>query len=73
MFKPTAGVYSQSSSFTDNVLDPSGNKATGSPTLAIGAETPPATTAASLTVAENGAATPIVIAAPTGTPPRNSR
>jgi hypothetical protein len=65
-FKPAAGQFSQSSTFTYTVTDPAGLSTAGSATLAIGADTtPPATTAASLTVAENAAATAIGIAAPT--------
>src|SRR5216683_2354047 len=65
-FKPTSGVFSQSSTFIYTVTDPSGLSASGSATLAIGPDTtPPVTTAASLTVAENAGATAIGIAAPT--------
>src|SRR5205807_610506 len=65
-FKPTMGAFGQSSTFTYKVTDPSGRSATGTATLAIAADVlPPVTTAASLTVAENAAATPIGIAAPT--------
>ena len=65
-FKPTSGVYSQSSQFTYSVSDPSGLSASGTATLAIAvASGGPQTTAASLTVAENAAATAIGIAAPT--------
>jgi hypothetical protein len=65
-FKPTAGQFSQSSSFTYTVKDPSGLSAAGNATLAIGAAaTPPTTTAASLTVAENAGPTAIGITAPT--------
>jgi len=65
-FKPTTGQFSQSSSFSYSVSDPSGRSATGTASLAIGPDTtPPATTAASLTVAENAGPTAIGIAAPT--------
>ena len=68
-FKPTTGDFSLSSSLSYKVTDPSGASATGSATLAIGpattAPTAPTTTPASLTVAENAAATAIGIAAPT--------
>src|SRR5216683_1464903 len=67
-FKPTSGVFSQSSTFIYTVTDPSGLSASGSATLAIGPDTtPPVTAAASLTVAENAGATAIGIAAPTDT------
>jgi hypothetical protein len=66
MFQPTAGVFGQSSTFSYKVTDPSGLSATGAATLAIGPDTtPPVTTAATLTVAENAAATAIGIKAPT--------
>ncbi len=65
-FKPTSGAYSQTSQFTYSVSDPSGLSASGTATLAIAAASGgPQTTAASLTVAENAAATAIGIAAPT--------
>ena len=65
-FKPAAGQFSQSSTFSYTVTDPAGLSAAGSATLAIGPQTTaPTTTAASLTVAENAAATAIGIAAPT--------
>src|SRR6266851_1763042 len=65
-FKPNSGVYSQSSQFTYSVSDPAGLSTSGTATLAIaGASGGPQTTAASLTVAENAAATAIGIAAPT--------
>jgi hypothetical protein len=65
MFKPAAGAFGVSSSFAYSVADPSGNKATWAATLAFGPATMrPSTTAASLTVAENAAATTIGIAAP---------
>src|SRR6266496_92526 len=66
-FKPTTGVYSQSSQFTYSVSDPSGLSASGTATLAIAAlsGSGPVTTAASLTVAQNAAATTIGISAPT--------
>ncbi len=66
-FKPTTGVYSQSSQFTYSVTDPSGLSASGSATLAIAAPSGsgPVTTAASLTVSQNAAATTIGISAPT--------
>src|SRR6185437_13295855 len=65
-FKPTAGVFGQSSTFTYSVKDPAGLSASGSETLAIGADTsPPVTVDPTLTVAENAAATAINIPAPT--------
>ncbi len=65
-FAPTSGVFSKSSTFNYSVSDPSGLSASGSATLAIGPDTtPPVTTAASLTVAQNAAATAIGIASPT--------
>src|SRR5260370_41210096 len=52
-FLPTPGLFSQRSTFSYSAADPSGAKASGSATLAIGSDTtPPVTTAASLTVAE---------------------
>ena len=64
-FVPSPGVSSQSSSFSYTVTDPSGSSGTGSAVLAIGASsTSLVTTAASLTVDENGGATPIGIVAP---------
>ena len=64
-FTPTANLFGASSTFDYPVADAAGNSAGGSATLAIGADTtPPATVAASLTVAENAAATAIGIAAP---------
>jgi len=64
-FLATPGVFGQSSKFTYTVTDPTGGKASGSAILAIGPDTtPPVTTSASLTVAENAAATAIGIAAP---------
>jgi hypothetical protein len=45
-FKPDAGQFSQSSTFTYTVKDPVGLSAAGSATLAIGPETPLTTTAA---------------------------
>jgi len=66
MFKPTVAAFGQSSTFTYSVSDPSGNRAAGTAALAIGPDMmPPATTAASLTVAENAGATAIGIPAPT--------
>jgi hypothetical protein len=66
MFKPTAGAFGKSSTFTYTVNDPSGLSATGIASLAIGADTtPPSTSSALLTVAENAAPTAIGIAAPT--------
>jgi large repetitive protein len=65
-FKPTGGQFSQSSSFNYTVKDPAGLSASGSASLAIGPDTtPPTTTSASLTVAENAGPTAIGIAAPT--------
>ena len=65
-FKPAAGEFSQSSTFNYTVTDPSGMSTAGMATLAIGPDTsPPVTAAASLTVAENAAATAIGIVAPT--------
>ncbi len=70
-FTPITGDFSQSSSLSYKVTDPSGASATGSATLAIGpattttSSTAPTTTPASLTVAENAAATAIGITAPT--------
>jgi hypothetical protein len=65
-FQPNAGAFGESSTLTYSVTDPSGLSAKGSATLAIGPDTTaPTTTAASLTVAENSAPTPIGIAAPT--------
>ncbi len=64
-FEPTSGVFSQSSQFAYSVTDPAGLSAFGTATLAIGPDTtPPVTTAAFLTVAENAAATTIGISAP---------
>src|SRR5258708_3809089 len=66
MFKPTFGVFGQSSTFTYKVTDPSGVSAVGSATLAIGPDIlPPVTVSASLTVAENSGPMAIRIAAPT--------
>src|SRR5260370_1017757 len=66
MFKPTVGLFGTTSTLTYTVTDPSGARASGLATLAIGADTmPPVTTSASLTVAENAAPTAIGIAAPT--------
>jgi len=64
-FRAIPGVFGQSSKFSYTVTDPSGCRGSGSATLAIGPDTtPPVTTAASLTVAENAAATAIGIIAP---------
>jgi len=64
-FTPATNIFGQSSSLSYTVTDPAGNSVTGSATLAIGADnTPPVTISASLTVAENEAATAIGIAAP---------
>jgi hypothetical protein len=66
LFKPTAGLFGTSSTFTYTVSDPSGTTASGSATLSIAPDSlPPVTTSSSLTVAENAAATAIGIAAPT--------
>src|SRR5260370_445969 len=66
MFKPTVGLFGTTSTLTYTVTDPSGARASGLATLAIGADTmPPVTTSASLTVAENAAPTAIGVAAPT--------
>jgi Ni,Fe-hydrogenase III small subunit len=66
MFKPTAGVFGQNSTFTYTVTNPSGLSTAGSETLAIGPDTvAPTVSSASLTVAENSAATAIGIATPT--------
>src|SRR5258707_1124111 len=65
-FKPLAGTFGTSSTFTYTVTDPSGLSATSSAALGIAADSlPPMTTSASLTVAENSGPTPIGIAAPT--------
>src|SRR6266496_3507377 len=65
-FLATSGVFGKTSTFTYSVTDPTGGKASGSATLAIGPDTiAPVTNAASLTVTENAAATAIGIAAPT--------
>src|SRR5438067_3934329 len=65
MFKPTVGLFGTTSTFTYTVSDPSGTTATGMATLSIAPDSmPPVTASASLTVAENAAATPIGIAAP---------
>ncbi|HET9849835.1 MAG TPA: hypothetical protein VFR68_14925, partial [Candidatus Dormibacteraeota bacterium] len=66
MFKPTAGTFGTSSTFTYKVTDPSGLSTTGTASLAVGPDTmPPVTTPAALTVAGNSAAAVIGIAAPT--------
>src|SRR5579863_39352 len=66
LFRPASGKFNQSSTFSYTVKDPSGVVATGSATLKIAPDTsPPVTAPASLTVAENAAATAIGIAAPT--------
>jgi hypothetical protein len=66
MFQPTAGTFSTSSTFAYTVTDPSGLSASGTATLAIGADTlPPVTTDPTLTVAPNSGPTPIGIPAPT--------
>src|SRR6185437_15977573 len=65
-FKPKPGVSGKTYTFTYTVLDPSRLSASGSETLAIGADTsPPVTVDPTLTVAENAAATAINIPAPT--------
>ena len=65
MFKPTAGLFGQSSALSYKVTDPSGLSTTGAATLAIGPDTtPPTTSAASLTVAENAGTTAIGIVGP---------
>src|SRR5207302_6235616 len=65
-FCAASGVFGKTSTFSYSVTDPWGTQASGSATLAIGPDTtPPMTTAASLTVAENSAATAIGIVAPT--------
>ena len=64
-FVPTPGASGQSSSFSYKVSDPSGATTSGSATLGIGPSNAALlTTATSLTVAENGGATPIGIKAP---------
>ena len=64
-FVPTPGASSQSSTFGYKVTDPSGSSGTGSAALAIGtSSTSLMTTAAALTVDENGGATSIGIQAP---------
>ncbi len=64
-FLAAPGVFGQTSKLSYTVTDPSGTRASGSAALAIGPDTtPPVTTAASLTVAENAAATAIGIVAP---------
>src|SRR4029077_7088161 len=63
---PPAGLFGRSATFNYTVTDPSGLSTAGSATLAIGPDTvAPTVSAASLTVAENAAATAIGIAAPT--------
>lgn len=64
-FKPLAGAFGATSTFSYTVTDPSGLSTAGTATLAIGPDTiPPSTTLASLTVAGNSGATAIGIAAP---------
>ena len=66
MFKPTAGAFGQSSTFSYKVSDPAGLSANGTATVAIGPDTiPPTTTDPTLTVAPNSGVTPIGIPAPT--------
>ena len=66
LFTPTAGAFSRSSALSYTVTDPANNSATGTATLAIGAATgAPVVSSPTLTVAEDAAATPIGIAAPT--------
>ena len=63
-FTPAANVFNGSSTLTYTVTDPDHNASTGTATLKTGSVAPSAF-AASLTAAENSAATPIGIAAPT--------
>jgi hypothetical protein len=66
LFKPAAGQFGQSSTFTYTVADPSDNVSTGTAALATGpAVGNPTIASPSLTVAENASATTIGIAAPT--------
>src|SRR5205823_4436358 len=65
-FKPNSGVFSQSSTLSYTVTDPTGLSTSGSATLAIGPDTtPPVTADPTLTVAENSGPTAMGIAAPT--------
>src|SRR5207248_7559484 len=64
-FTPTANTFGKSTSLTYRVADPAGNSAPGSAALAIGPDnTLPTAVGASLSVAENAAATAIGITAP---------
>jgi hypothetical protein len=64
-FKAGASSVGQDSIFSYSVTDPGNNSAIGTVLLEVTADTPPVTTLTSLTVAENSAATPIGIPAPT--------
>ncbi len=63
-FTPAASVFNGSSTLTYTVTDPDHNASTGTATLKTGSVAP-SVFSASLTAAENSAATPIGIAAPT--------
>ena len=67
-FVPTANVSSNTSivsELTYSVSDPASNSSNGTAMLEVGPEAPPTTPTQLLTVAQNGGATPIGIAAPT--------